>query len=242
MNSTTGIRVEPLTENNWFTWSRKVTAYLKVKDVYRALEEAAPLPGIPGSAHIGVTGTPAHRRTESGTGSVGLPAVAAGLLADERAADDQTASADAAGEQRQQQLESAVASRGTGTSSATRTATVWRQTISHEEWLRVDENCLSTIELLIGTEFMHLIIDARTSREAWDSLQSYFQSQQDARQLDPIVEMSQLKMLKKESVSAYYARAQRLKNTLQESRAPAALVRVQAPPNGGTHSRLRQPA
>jgi hypothetical protein len=62
----------------------------------------------------------------------------------------------------------------------------------------VDENCLSTIKLLIGTEFLHLVIDARTSREAWDSLTEYFQSQQDARQLDLVLEMSMLKMQRKE--------------------------------------------
>ncbi len=56
-----------------------------------------------------------------------------------------------------------------------------------------------------------------------DSLTEYFQAQQDARQLDFVLEMSMLKMQRKESVSSYFGRAQWLRHAVLETGAQLSL-------------------
>ncbi len=112
--------MEPLTENNWFTWSRKVISYLKVKGVYRAVEEGAPEQGQLDAALTGAAG--------------GIPATVQPTASDaaSRELPPPAPAADATQQQQQpqQQLESA-ASRGTGSSGASRTE--WREPLSHAE-------------------------------------------------------------------------------------------------------------
>jgi hypothetical protein len=116
-----------------------------------------------------------------------------------------------------------VLTEGTRESVAARSVTHWRETITADAWLRIDANCLATIKLLIGTEFLHLVLDARTAKEAWDALKEYFQSQQEARQLEMILNLCQLRMEPKESVSSYFGRAQRLRHSVMETGAQVTL-------------------
>ncbi len=85
--------------------------------------------------------------------------------------------------------------------------------------MAVDEECLPAIQILVGMEFLHLVGDATNAREAWSALEAYFQSKVKARQLELNREFAQLKMEHKETVSMYFARAQRLRHDMLAAKA-----------------------
>jgi hypothetical protein len=146
--STSNIRVEPLTEKNWFSWRNKAKAFLQIQGTWRAVEEEPPVEGA-----------------ETSMASTGTRTAARAPAAPTAEGDEAPASPE----------ESEAASVAANASVLpTASTSTWRSAISFEDLMALDEDARSTTILLVGTEFLHLVTDAATARQAWIALEDYF--------------------------------------------------------------------